>query len=105
MLFYQLAFFVEEILLKIFHQADILSWIIPPILHRLSLLIKLYCLAAQVFHAMLFNKIFEKDGELVLVLLDSPFHARIPVILDGIVCSSLEQVGDVSPFVTLIPVE
>ena len=33
------------------------------------------------------------------------FHGTVPVILDGVVGPSFENVGDVSPFVCLVSVE
>lgn len=70
-----------------------------------AVLIDFDWLAALVLEAFGFNDFLEEDYEFFLVLLDSPLHTRVPVVLDGVVGPPLKNVRDVRPLIGLVTVE
>lgn len=68
-------------------------------------MIDFYRLTPDVFEALIPSNLSEKICELFLVFFDPSFHARVPVILDGVVSTALQEVGNISPFVGLVSVE
>lgn len=74
------------------------------IFNWITICINLYRFATDIGDSVLLDKLSEKESELILVLLDSSFHTRVPVILDRIVCPSLEKVCNISPLISLISV-
>ena len=103
-MFDHLALFIKKILLKILHDPDILICIVPLIVDRISLLIHFNSLTANILNALLLDTFSKENSELVLILLDPPLHAGVPVVLDGVISPALQKVGDVRPLVSLVPV-
>jgi hypothetical protein len=104
-LFDHLALFIKKILLKILHDADILICIVPLVVDWISLLIHFDGLTANILDSLLLDTFSKENSELVLILLDPPLHAGVPMILDGVISPTLEKVGDVRPLVSLVPVQ
>ena len=56
-------------------------------------------------NALLLDTFSKENSELVLILLDPSLHAGVPVVLDGVISPTLEKVGNVSPLVSLVPIQ
>ena len=54
-----------------------------------SIFISFYGVTALEANAFLFRNLFELDYKSILILLDSPLHARVPMIFDGVVSPAL----------------
>ena len=100
-----LALLVEQILLQVLHQSDILKGVAPLVVYWLTIVVELDGVAAKVVEAALLDQVLEEVGEVVSVVFNPPLHARVPVVLDGVVSATLEEIGDVSPLVRLISVQ
>lgn len=70
-----------------------------------AILIYLDRLTTLVLEAFCFDDLFEMSNEFFLIVFNSSLHAGVPVILDGIVGSALEDVGDIRPLVGLIAIK
>ena len=62
-------------------------------------------LAAEVLLAMLLQALLEVLLELIVIDQHATLHGAVPVVLDAVVGTALENVGDVGPLVRLVPVQ
>lgn len=96
-----------KLLCEVPHDLNILFAIVHILLviDRLPSLIDLNRLAAHEGHTLLGKAALKEVDELLLVLLDAPLHGAVPVIFDSVVCPTLQNVGDIRPFVGLVAVQ
>lgn len=49
--------------------------------------------------------LLQKRDKLLLVEADSPFHARVPMVFDGVISATFQNIGNISPLVGLISIQ
>ena len=88
-------FVPEELALELFHHFDIRLRVALWVLFCVSLFVDFDWLAPNILDALLLASLFVDALEFLNVLLDPLFHAGVPVILNCVVSSAFEHVGNV----------
>ena len=103
-----LALLIKQLLFQVLHNGDVLFGVSNSASFLNDLLAKLIDLdriAAQKLNGFLLEQFLEKSFKLFEVVSYSPLHTWIPMVLDCIVSSTLQNIGDVCPLVRLVSVQ
>ena len=90
---------------SIFEELNILLGISIFIVLDFTIVIYVAWLTTDVFLFFAVTNSFKDCLEALDVFLDPLFHTRVPVVFDGIISSTFQDIGYVSPFICLISIQ
>ena len=97
--------FLKDSSLNLFHELDIVLGISIFVVLYFTIVINIARMATDILLFFAVTNSLEDGFKALDVLLNPLLHAGVPVVLDGVVCPSLQDVGDVGPFVGLVPIQ